>query len=194
MLYQLSYFRKNKPHQGSLSMSSSDACNPDRFRKWEEMDSNHRRRTPADLQSAPFGHSGIFPNILRYNLVVVYEPMEGFEPTTPRLQITCSGQLSYIGIQPLRDAKVGIFFMFANFFRSFFSKFLFFLLSTALLSTFKELPTPDSYYIVGKSSANIITLSLIKKQLNVFFAKKLKKYHFAIHLYLYIIDFWWLRP
>ncbi len=27
-----------------------------------------------------------------------------------------------------------------------------------------------------------------------FFAKKLKKYHFAIHLYLYIIDFWWLRP
>ena len=26
------------------------------------------------------------------------EPMEGIEPTTPRLQITCSGQLSYIGI------------------------------------------------------------------------------------------------
>ena len=25
------------------------------------------------------------------------EPMEGIEPTTPRLQITCSGQLSYIG-------------------------------------------------------------------------------------------------
>ena len=25
------------------------------------MDSNHRRHTPADLQSAPFGHSGIFP-------------------------------------------------------------------------------------------------------------------------------------
>ena len=27
------------------------------------MDSNHRRRTPADLQSAPFGHSGIFPYV-----------------------------------------------------------------------------------------------------------------------------------
>ena len=26
-----------------------------------------------------------------------FEPMEGIEPTTPRLQITCSGQLSYIG-------------------------------------------------------------------------------------------------
>ena len=25
------------------------------------MDSNHRRRKPADLQSAPFGHSGICP-------------------------------------------------------------------------------------------------------------------------------------
>ena len=28
---------------------------------WVEMDSNHRRRKPADLQSAPFGHSGIHP-------------------------------------------------------------------------------------------------------------------------------------
>ena len=28
---------------------------------WEKMDSNHRRYKPADLQSAPFGHSGILP-------------------------------------------------------------------------------------------------------------------------------------
>ena len=28
------------------------------------MDSNHRRRKPADLQSAPFGHSGICPTII----------------------------------------------------------------------------------------------------------------------------------
>ena len=53
------------------------------------MDSNHRSRKTADLQSAPFGHSGIRPYLI--------EPIEGFEPTTPRLQITCSGQLSYIG-------------------------------------------------------------------------------------------------
>ena len=26
--------------------------------------------------------------------------MEGVEPTTPRLQITCSSQLSYIGVVP----------------------------------------------------------------------------------------------
>ena len=31
---------------------------------WAKMDSNHRRRTPADLQSAPFGHSGICPPCL----------------------------------------------------------------------------------------------------------------------------------
>ena len=41
MLYQLSYFRN--------------------FFLWAKMDSNHRRRKPADLQSAPFGHSGICP-------------------------------------------------------------------------------------------------------------------------------------
>ena len=56
-----------------------------RFYLWAKMDSNHRRHKPADLQSAPFGHSGIRPN---------FEPLVGFEPTTPRLQITCSGQLS----------------------------------------------------------------------------------------------------
>ncbi len=28
------------------------------------MDSNHRRHTPADLQSAPFGHSGIRPALV----------------------------------------------------------------------------------------------------------------------------------
>ena len=42
MLYQLSYFRI------SLIL-------------WARMDSNHRRRKPADLQSAPFGHSGTCP-------------------------------------------------------------------------------------------------------------------------------------
>ena len=41
MLYQLSYFRRLL---------------------WAKMDSNHRRRKPADLQSAPFGHSGICPS------------------------------------------------------------------------------------------------------------------------------------
>ena len=46
------------------------------------------------------------------------EPMEGVEPTTPRLQITCSSQLSYIGVSrfflpvqvfPKGIAKIGIY-------------------------------------------------------------------------------------
>ena len=149
------------------------------------MDSNHRRRTPADLQSAPFGHSGIFPIFLftaALSRSKTLEPMEGFEPTTPRLQITCSGQLSYIGINRLRDAKVGIIFYSANFLRIFFQKSSF-LQFQALLRLFKELRLPDLHIAVGKSSANITTLSLIKKQFCIFFRKKLKKYRFEPHLY-----------
>ena len=36
--------------------------------------------------------------VFSQNSFRTFEPMEGIEPTTPRLQITCSGQLSYIGI------------------------------------------------------------------------------------------------
>lgn len=31
---------------------------------WGQMDSNHRRHSPADLQSAPFGRSGISPSFV----------------------------------------------------------------------------------------------------------------------------------
>jgi hypothetical protein len=70
--------------------------------KWGEQDSNLRRHLPADLQSAPVGHFGISP--LETELIsqdmhfqLFQEPMKGFEPPTCRLQISCSGQLSYIG-------------------------------------------------------------------------------------------------
>ena len=57
MLYQLSYFRI-----------------PDDGKEWAVMDSNHRRRKPAELQSAPFGHSGNCPfrffAVQRYELFV----------------------------------------------------------------------------------------------------------------------------
>ncbi len=62
MLYQLSYFRNLK---------------------WAKMDSNHRRRKPADLQSAPFGHSGICPFALEnYSLF----PLSSFVS-----QLRCKG-------------------------------------------------------------------------------------------------------
>ena len=57
---------------GGISLSSllktfaykkrvSDFSSETLFLSWAKMDSNHRRRKPADLQSAPFGHSGICP-------------------------------------------------------------------------------------------------------------------------------------
>ena len=52
MLYQLSYFRKDQRPFKSQKV-------------WAKMDSNHRSRKTADLQSAPFGHSGICPFALK---------------------------------------------------------------------------------------------------------------------------------
>ncbi len=37
---------------------------PRRQKWWRGIDSNNRRLTPADLQSAPFGHSGTTPRLL----------------------------------------------------------------------------------------------------------------------------------
>ena len=87
MLYQLSYFRivtspgtrrfwsllspqnpidgTNRQPEGLYDRFSNPKIQfavANRIRiEWEKMDSNHRRRTSADLQSAPFGHSGILP-------------------------------------------------------------------------------------------------------------------------------------
>ncbi len=80
MLYQLSYFRKIRfsvPRRAvsakiyrigatplarrRFTATSEGFATPTGFLKWEVMDSNHRRRTPADLQSAPFDRSGNFP-------------------------------------------------------------------------------------------------------------------------------------
>ena len=54
MLYQLSYFRNFKQTNSFIN------C----FILWAVMDSNHRSRKTAELQSAPFGHSGICPFVL----------------------------------------------------------------------------------------------------------------------------------
>ena len=53
MLYQLSYFRIYTTDRISRSKVVTTP--------WAVMDSNHRRLTPAELQSAPFGHSGNCP-------------------------------------------------------------------------------------------------------------------------------------
>ena len=86
MLYQLSYFRKVSG------------------RRWIRTTEDYVSRFTVcpiwPLWYSPKYVTGrkIFRN---------FEPMEGVEPTTPRLQITCSSQLSYIGNVPLivRECK-----------------------------------------------------------------------------------------
>ena len=48
----------------NLCCFPGDFCVRLRLNLWEKMDSNHRRYKPADLQSAPFGHSGILLSFL----------------------------------------------------------------------------------------------------------------------------------
>ena len=53
-LYQLSYSRGCEASRTRSSLKPS---------QWRMVGSNHRRHKPADLQSAPFDHSGNPPNI-----------------------------------------------------------------------------------------------------------------------------------
>ena len=112
MLYQLSYFRLKK---NLLATVHSQIF------WWEVVDSNHRtlrERIYSPPQLPLCEPPSVFP----------FEPIEGFEPTTPRLQITCSGQLSYIGssfgsFNRERDCKGRVFFLnLQNFLHYFFNK------------------------------------------------------------------------
>lgn len=55
---------------------------------WGEQDSNLRRRSQQIYSLSSLTKLEYLPKI---------KPVEGFEPTTPRLQITCSCHLSYTG-------------------------------------------------------------------------------------------------
>ena len=91
MLYQLSYFRT------SLCTSCRKRLRA-LFFAWAVMDSNHRRRKPADLQSAPFGHSGNCPfcglRVQKYGFFLnqqtfsrlFYKKKRIFPPFSPFLQ------------------------------------------------------------------------------------------------------------
>ena len=72
MLYQLSYFRNFL---------------------WAKMDSNHRSRKTADLQSAPFGHSGICPFLLLRRFVS---------------QLRCKDTTIYLNSKQNRSSPAGI--------------------------------------------------------------------------------------
>ncbi len=91
---------------------------------WEVVDSNHRTLRER-IYSPPQLPLCEPPNLASTVFQSPFEPIEGFEPTTPRLQITCSGQLSYIGAHESfiaeRTAKVDTFFEFTKLFQRFFN-------------------------------------------------------------------------
>ena len=58
-------------------------------KKWAVMDSNHRR-----LRQLSYSQPHLATLVTAQCSLSSFEPLVGFEPTTPRLQITCSGQLS----------------------------------------------------------------------------------------------------
>ena len=83
MLYQLSYFR-------FFAFAKKICLSTDFFVGGGGLEPPNPEG--ADLQSAAIA------TMRTSQRVFPIEPIEGFEPTTPRLQITCSGQLSYIGV------------------------------------------------------------------------------------------------
>ena len=141
MLYQLSYFRKHPSHLNPLRNTTlgppkSNDREPQKnnppllvnwtFEKVGEDGFEPPKALPTDLQSAPFGHSGTLPICLVKRLCLLFEPMEGFEPPTSWLQISCSGQLSYIGILviPLLGLQIYAIFFIPQNRATFFSKIL----------------------------------------------------------------------
>ena len=94
---------------------------PRKLYLWEVVDSNHRTLreriySPPQLPLCDPPKASL--------LFSPAEPIEGFEPTTPRLQITCSGQLSYIGVSlslPKGTAKIDIILYSPKLFEKIFS-------------------------------------------------------------------------
>ena len=62
------------------------------FLWWAGVDSNHRSLATADLQSAPFSHSGTYPSVFVYLIVKLYLnlPSTRIELVTSPLPRECS--------------------------------------------------------------------------------------------------------
>ena len=84
MLYRLSYFRNLFQNKSPILLVSG-LCG----RRWI--------RTTEGINQQIYSLPHLATLVFSQNSFRTFEPMEGIEPTTPRLQITCSGQLSYIG-------------------------------------------------------------------------------------------------
>ena len=79
VLYRLSYFRELTTTSATVTFVGADGFEPPKVKT-------------SRFTVCPIWPLWNTPNI--YFNVRFLEPLVGFEPTTPRLQITCSGQLS----------------------------------------------------------------------------------------------------
>ena len=112
MLYQLSYFR---------------------IYVWAKMDSNHRRYKPADLQSAPFGHSGIRPYFGCFKVLFILRSIADFFGASCRIRTNDPEitnhvlwptelkrrvfHLLYLAVSLKSDAKLQLFLISAKYFQ-----------------------------------------------------------------------------
>ncbi len=81
------------------------------------MDSNHRRRKPADLQSAPFGHSGIHPGFVLQSYTIIATP-QNFMQIFHKIQLAIPGFHGSFDINflaPQNDSKCVILKLKKNF-------------------------------------------------------------------------------
>ena len=111
MLYRLSYFRNffeipgfsAAPRQCKSTSIALDLHENSAFQSKSPIRlfraSGGRRwiRTTEGINQQIYSLPHLATLVFSQNSLRTFEPMEGIEPTTPRLQITCSGQLSYIG-------------------------------------------------------------------------------------------------
>ena len=91
----LNYERKTRFELATYSLEGYRSTNWATFAfiKWGEKDSNLRSLATTELQSVPFGHSGIPPFLLNCPTladVSLKEPPIGIEPMTYWLQVSCS--------------------------------------------------------------------------------------------------------
>ena len=89
MLYRLSYFRLWFLKNCFFKIKARKSDRAFSGRRWI--------RTTEGKNQQIYSLPHLATLVFSQNSFRTFEPMEGIEPTTPRLQITCSGQLSYIG-------------------------------------------------------------------------------------------------
>lgn len=63
-------------HLGRVALYQLSYARAEQKKWWRGIDSNNRRLTPADLQSAPFGHSGTTPKNLIYRNIRSNGPID----------------------------------------------------------------------------------------------------------------------